>query len=316
MTRLCIATIILNTLFHTTFTFERPFNNAQYIRSKIVDGTIFLNCKIGANDKIFKIINPSDRVYGYCYKVSSGSRWMCVGPIIQHGGSNRMNVQVKIRISKENCGEWKCAHSRKPDIVDTRSEEKLCNILKDVERKPVFKCVALVNNRLKSVFEFSGIFVQPLDNTVTILVNYTTVDILRFYNNTCYIQNRACTGENDICWCNTIGNVFKMKYILDKTGSFYINTMIGVQMLLKANNGKVVQMTLLRIYDGKEFGELKIEMDSNAHVNIPNKDVINGMGVFMFLLFILVALIAIIVCWIALTVLAKCRGSFKDTKCQ
>lgn len=55
---------------------------------------------------------------------------MCSNNIFQHGGSNRMNVQVNIRISKENCGQWKCTHTRKPDIVDTRSEEKLCNIVR------------------------------------------------------------------------------------------------------------------------------------------------------------------------------------------
>lgn len=109
----------------------------------------------------------------------------------------------------------------------------------------------MVYNRL-TVFKFSGIiFDQPIDNTVMFLVNYTTVDILRFYNNTCYNQNRACTVGNDICWCNTRGNIFQMRYILDKTGLIYNNTTFGVQMLLKRNSGIVVQMSLLRIYDGK-----------------------------------------------------------------
>lgn len=83
------------------------------------------------------------------------------------------------------------------------------------------------------------------------LINYKTVDSLRFYNNTCYNKNRACYGGTDICGCFYTGNVFTMKYEIENTGSVYVNTMFGVQMILKGNNGNIVQMTLLRIYDGK-----------------------------------------------------------------
>ncbi|CAC5385524.1 unnamed protein product [Mytilus coruscus] len=304
------------------FTLERSFNNAQYIRSRILDRKFFLKCKIAATDRIFKIIDPSGRLYGYCYKTSTGSNWICSPKIIQHGGSNIVTVQVNIRISKENCGQWKCTHGGKQDTVNIKSDEKLCNILRDVNRTPDFKGVTLVYNRLKTVFKFSCIiFQRPIGNTVMFLVNYTTVDVLRFYNNTCYNKNRACSGRTDICGCSYTDNVFTMNYVIEQTGSVYINTTFGVQMVLKGNSEKGFQMTLSRVFDGKEFGKLKTEIDPNAHAYIPNietvnKDVINGTGIYNVLLFIFVSLVVFCVLWIITTVLAKCRGSFKDTKCQ
>ncbi|XP_052080846.1 uncharacterized protein LOC127718814 [Mytilus californianus] len=322
MAGLYIATIIIYTFFYATFALERPFNNAQYLRSKILDGKFFLKCNISASDRIFKIFAPSNRFYGFCQK-GSLKRWMCSGGnIIPHMESNIMTVEVNIRISKENCGEWKCIHGGKQDTVNIKSVEKLCNIMRDVERKPEFKGVALKYYRLKTVFKFSCIiFQRPIGNTVNFLVNYTTVDSLRFYNNRCYNKNRACTARTDICGCSYTDNVFTMRYVLEKTGSVYINTTFGVQMILTGNNGKGVQLTLLRVYDGKEFGKLQTVTVPNAHVHIPdvetvNKDDNNGTGIHNFLLFILLSWIAVGVFWILIAVLVKCRGSFKDTKFQ
>lgn len=85
-----------------------------------------MKCKLSASDRVFKIFTPSNKLYGYCYKISAESKWNCRGNVIKHGGYN-VNVQMNINISEENCGEWKCIHGRKKDTVNIKSDEKLCN---------------------------------------------------------------------------------------------------------------------------------------------------------------------------------------------
>lgn len=115
----------------------------------------------------------------------------------------------------------------------------------------------------KTLFVFSlNISQRPNRNTVMFLVNNTTVDNIRLYNNTCYNKNRACT--NDMCACAYTGNVFKMKYVYKKE-ALNINTMFGVQMTIKDRNGKGMQMTFRRLFDGKKFGKLMTVNTPIAH---------------------------------------------------
>lgn len=117
-------------VFSLAFALERPFNNVQYLRSKILDGKFFLKCNISASDRNFKIIAPSNKLYGFCQK-GRLRRWVCSNVNIKpHMESNIITVEINIRISNENCGEWKCIHGGKQDIVNIKSVEKLCNIMR------------------------------------------------------------------------------------------------------------------------------------------------------------------------------------------
>lgn len=127
---------------------------------------------------------------------------------------------------------------------------------------PNFKCRVSMSG-FKALFIFSlDISKPPNSNSVMFLVNNTTVDTIRLYNSTCYNKNRACT--KDMCECAYTGNVFRMKYVY-KTDTLNISTMFGIQMTLKDKNGKGMQMTLRRLFDGKKFGKLLTVNTPIAH---------------------------------------------------
>lgn len=89
---------------------------------------------------------------------------------------------------------------------------------------------------------------RPVGGAILVLVNLSTVDIIRHLNDSCYDKDNKC--QNNTCVCSYEGGKFGMEYWYKTTNISQIYN-FGVEMLLNDGKANIVVVTLSRIYNGK-----------------------------------------------------------------
>lgn len=90
------------------------------------------------------------------------------------------------------------------------------------------------------------VFQQPIDNTINILCDKTTIDVTRYVNNTCYNVDGKCS--NTICKCNVSHKGLTSAY---RTAFFSNCTSFGMEYrFANGNDGEIIKVTSFKSYNG------------------------------------------------------------------
>lgn len=89
---------------------------------------------------------------------------------------------------------------------------------------------------------------RPIGDAVLIQINSSTVDVIRYKNNTCYDRDKEC--QNDTCFCSDDGHTFKIVYWYKKPKASRSYN-FGIETLLNDSKANIVTVTLSRFYNGQ-----------------------------------------------------------------
>lgn len=107
------------------------------------------------------------------------------------------------------------------------------------------------------------VFQHPIDNTINILFDNTTIDVTRFVNNTCYNVDGKCS--NTICSCDASNKSFTAIY---RTAFLRNCITIGIEYrFANGSDGEIIKVISFRKYDGLDFGRLHIQIASLTKCN-------------------------------------------------
>lgn len=115
----------------------------------------------------------------------------------------------------------------------------------------------------KRIYLKIKVFQQPIDNTINILCDKTTIDVTRYVNNTCYNVDGKCS--NNICKCNVSNKGLTSAY---RTAFFSNCTSFGMEYRFEnGNDGEIIKVTSFKSYNGLYFGRLQIQLSSLTKCN-------------------------------------------------
>ncbi|XP_052080263.1 uncharacterized protein LOC127718301 isoform X3 [Mytilus californianus] len=104
----------------------------------------------------------------------------------------------------------------------------------------------------------ADIYKPIIGKSVNVLVNHRTIGVVRLYDNKCYTKNMECTGNS--CSCTSTDGVFSLDYVYHHLNCSKSCT-LGVDMLVKKDNGGQQKVTLIKFFNGKGFGNLDTSID-------------------------------------------------------
>lgn len=103
---------------------------------------------------------------------------------------------------------------------------------------------------------------RPIGDAVLIQINSSTVDVIRYKNNTCYDRDKEC--QNDTCFCSDDGHTFKIVYWYKKPKASRSYN-FGIETLLNDSKANIVTVTLSRFYNGQGFEKLQIVKETSRY---------------------------------------------------